>query len=141
MSPPGGVILRETRPSSCGGEMPNEVTSETARRIYAALPEDERAGFRESARRVLQERGMEPTDAAVESGAVEAVREIAEEAAPRVYEAMTPEEVADVYNEVLEELPPEERQQAFEIGRMDDAAFERLRERHARLWGLRRKRP
>lgn len=113
--------------------MPNDVSHEAARRIYAALPEDARAGLREAARKTQQERGTEPSDAAVEMAAVEAVREIAEEAAPLVYEAMTPDEVADVYNEVLEELPPEERRQAFESGRMDEAAFERLRECHTRL--------
>lgn len=120
--------------------MPNDVSQETARRIYAALSEDERAGLRGSARRWLQERGMEHSDAAVETAAVETVRAIAEEAAPLVYESMTPEEVVDVFNEVLGELPPEERRQAFESGRMDEAAFERLQERHARLWRPRRKR-
>lgn len=115
--------------------MPNDVSQKTARRIYAALSEDERARLRGSARRWLQERGMEHSAAAVET-----VRAMAEEAAPIVYEAMTPDEVAAAFDEVLKDLPPEERQQAFESGRMDEAAFERLQERNAHLWGPRRKR-
>ena len=121
--------------------MPNDVSSEAARRLYAALPEDVRTGLREAALRALEDLGIEPTEEAVEAAAVDAAREIAERAAPLVYEAVTPEEVADVFNEVLRELPPEERQRAFESGRMDEAAFGRLMERHAHLLTPRRKRP
>jgi hypothetical protein len=106
--------------------MPNDVNPETARRIYAALPEDDRAGLRAAAIKALEELGVEPTEEAVEAGAVDAVREIAVRGAPLVNEALTPEEVVDVFNEVLRELPPEERERAFESGQVDEEAFDRF---------------